>query len=112
MIFMLLRPMWGLIQELKENFEHLVHETWPWTCGWIIIKFCYKKQTKSENYEICHDIIRGGSGKKLRRFCTSCHVCCLQNKASLKNHRVKKNSLRSRVKATIGLGFDFKTFCI
>ena len=56
MIFMLLIPMWGLIQDMKANFEHLVHETWPWTCGQIIFKF-YKKQTKSENYKICHNIM-------------------------------------------------------
>ena len=31
------------------------------TCGRIGFKL-YKSQTKSENHEICHDIIRGGFG--------------------------------------------------
>ena len=32
------------------------HEPWPRMCGQINLKF-YKKQTKSENHKICHDII-------------------------------------------------------
>jgi hypothetical protein len=47
--------MWGRIQEHTRTFEYLVHETWPRTYGRIIFKF-YKKQTKSENHEICQDV--------------------------------------------------------
>jgi len=56
MIFTLLSPMWGRIREIEGNFEHLAHEPWPWTCGQIVLKF-HKKQTKSKNYKICHDIM-------------------------------------------------------
>ena len=60
-----------------------------------------------------HDIIRGGYGKKLRRFHTICHVRCLQTKVSHKKNRsVEKDSVRFGVKVTIELGFDFKTICI
>ena len=60
-----------------------------------------------------HDIIRGGYGKKLRRFGIICHVRCLQTEVSQKNNRsVEKDSVRFGVKVTIELGFDFKTFCI
>ena len=79
MIFILLSPIWGIVEEFKEKFEHLVHETWPWMCGWIGFKF-YKTQTKSENHKICHDIIQG-CDKKLRRFHKSCHVRYLQDEA-------------------------------
>ena len=48
--------MWGRIQEQTTNFEHLVHETWPRTCGRIVFKF-YKKQTKFENHETCQDVM-------------------------------------------------------
>ena len=53
MIFMLLSPMWGCIHEMEGKFGH---EPWPRMCGQINLKF-YKKQTKSENHKICHDII-------------------------------------------------------
>ena len=56
MIFMLFSIMWGRIQEQTTNFEHLVYETWPRTCGRIVFKF-YKMQTKSENHETCWDIV-------------------------------------------------------
>jgi len=56
MIFMLFSIMWGRIQEQTTNFEHLVHETWPQTCGRVVFKF-YKKQTKSENHETCWDVV-------------------------------------------------------
>ena len=60
-----------------------------------------------------HDIIHGGRGKKLRRFRTISHIRCLQTKVSQKKNRsVEKDSVRFGVKATIELGFDFKTFCI
>ena len=55
-IFMLFSIMWGRIQEHTTNFEHLVHETWPRTCGRVVFKF-YKKQTKFENHEICQDVM-------------------------------------------------------
>ena len=51
---MLLSPIWGIVEEFKEKFEHLVHETLPRMCGWIN---SIKKQMKSENHEICHDIV-------------------------------------------------------
>ena len=44
------------MREMKGNFEHLIHETRQRTCGRIIFKF-YKKQTKSENHEICEDLM-------------------------------------------------------
>ena len=56
MIFILFSIMWGHIQEQTTNFEHLVHEIWPRTCGRVVFKF-YKKQTKSENYETCQDVM-------------------------------------------------------
>ena len=42
--------------EMKGNFEYLIHETRPRTCGRIVFKL-YKKQTKSENYEISQDLM-------------------------------------------------------
>ena len=60
-----------------------------------------------------YDIIRGGRGKKLRRFRTIYHVRCLQAEVSPKKNRsVEKDSIRFGVKVTIELRFDFKTFCI
>ena len=56
MIFMLFSIMWGRIQEQTTNFEHLVHETWPRTCGRVVFKF-YKKQTKSKNHKTCQDVM-------------------------------------------------------
>ena len=56
MIFMVLSVVWGRIQERTRNFEHLVHETWPRTCGRIVFKF-YKMQMKSENHETCRDVM-------------------------------------------------------
>ena len=60
-----------------------------------------------------HDIIRGGRGKKMKRFCTICHVRCLQTKVSQKKNRsVENDSVGFGVKVTVKLGFDFKPFCI
>ena len=60
-----------------------------------------------------HDIMRGGCGKKLRRFCTMSQVRCLQTKVSQKKNRsVEKDSIRFGVKVTVELGIDFKTICI
>ena len=67
MIFMLFSIMWGRIQEQTTNFEHLVHETWPRTCGRIVFKF-YKKANevrKSWKLSRCQDIICGGCDKKI-----------------------------------------------
>ena len=51
--------------------------------------------------------------KKLRRFRTICHVRRLQTEASPeKNRSVEKDPVRFRVKMTVELGFDLKTFCI
>ena len=54
LIFMLLSPIWVIVEDLNGKVEHFVHEMWPQTCDQIGSKF-YKKQMKSENYEICHD---------------------------------------------------------
>ena len=51
--------------------EYMTMNLWP-NC----FKF-HKNQMKSENHEICHDIICGGYDKKLRRFHKSYHVCCV-----------------------------------
>ena len=51
MIFMLFSIMWGRIQEQTTNFEHLVHETWPQTCGRVIFKF-YKKFVTYDAYHL------------------------------------------------------------
>ena len=56
MIFMLFSIMWGRIQEQTTNFEYLIHETWPRTCGRVVFKF-YKKQMKTENLETCRDVM-------------------------------------------------------
>ena len=55
-IFLLFSIMWGRIQEQTTNFEHLIHETWPRTCGRVVFKF-YKKQMMSENPETCQDVM-------------------------------------------------------
>jgi len=41
---------------MKRNFEHFVQETRPRTCVRMILKF-YQNQTKSENHEICQDVM-------------------------------------------------------
>ena len=70
----------------------------------------------SENYEISQDLMISyveTMVKKLRWFCTICHVLCLQNEVSQKKNRsVEKDSIRFGVKEMIELGFDFKTFYI
>jgi hypothetical protein len=99
---------------MKRNFKHLVQETRPRTCGLMVFKF-KKKQTKSENQEICQDVMISyvEAVIKKRRFRISCHVRCLQTEASpKKNHTVEKDPVRFRVKLTVELGFHFKTFCI
>ena len=112
LIFMLLSPIWVIVEDFKEKFEYLLHKTWPWTCDRIGFKF-YKKQMNSKNHDICHDIICGGCDKKLRRFCKSYEVCWLRNEVSPKKfQRVQKDSLSFWVKVTIELRFDIKTFCI
>ena len=109
---MLLSPIWGIVKEFKEKFEYLTHETWPRTCGWIVLKF-YKQQMTSEHHEICHDIIPGDYGEKLWRFRKSWHVVCLQIEESSKKFQwVVNDSLGFGVKMTIELRFDIKTFCI
>ena len=56
MIFMLFNLVWGLTYQMKRNFEHLVQKTRPRMCARIVLKF-YKKQMKSENLKIFHDIM-------------------------------------------------------
>ena len=115
MILMLLSPMWGLNREMKENFKHLVHETWPRMCGRITFKF-YKKQTNSENHEICQDLMISyveAVVKNWECFAQFYMYDCLQNEASPKKNRtIEKNLIRFGVKVTVELGFDFKTFCM
>ena len=115
MIFMLLSPVWGLIREMKGNFEHLVHETRPRTCGRMVFKFI-KKQTKSENHEFCEDLVISyvqAVVKNWEGFAQSYHVQCLQTEVSQKkNYSVVKASVRFGVKVMVELGFDFITFCI
>ena len=71
---------------------------------------------KSKNHEICQDLMISyveAMVKKLRRFCTICHIRCLQTEVSKKKNRsVEKDSIRFGVKVTIQLGFVFKTFYI
>ena len=79
MIFMVLSVVWGRIQEWTRNFKHLVHETWPRTCGRVDFKF-YKKQTKSENHQTCQDVKISyveAMIKKWGGFAQICHVRCL-----------------------------------
>ena len=81
---MSLSPDWCLMQEMKKNFEHFVQETRPRTCVRMIFKF-YKNQTKSENHEICQDVMISyveAVVKKLRMFRIICDVWCLQTEAS------------------------------
>ena len=60
-----------------------------------------------------HDIIRGGYGKKIEKVLDNMSCMMFTNQVShKKNHSVEKDSVRFGVKATIELGFDFKTFCI
>ena len=78
MIFMLFSIMWGRIQEQTTNFEHLVYETWPRTCGRIVFKF-YKKQT-IENLETCRDVMISYVEAVIKNwggFAQVCHVRCL-----------------------------------
>ena len=99
---------------MKRNFEHLVQETRPRTCGQMVLnsKKC-KRSLKIMSLSRSHDIISGGCVKKLRRFRTICHVQYLQTKVSQKkNCSVEKDSVRCGVKVIIELGFDFKTFYI
>ena len=114
-IFILWTPMLGHIRQMKGNFKHLVHESWPRTCGGIVLKF-YKKQTNSEklwDLSKYHDIISEGCDKKLRRYSIICHIRFLQSVASLKKNRtVEKDHIRFGVKMTVKLRFDFKTFYI
>ena len=53
---MLFGLVWGLTYEMKRNFEHLVQETQLQTCDQMVFKFL-KKQTKSENHEIFHNVM-------------------------------------------------------
>ena len=90
MIFMLFSIMWGRIQEQTTNFEHLVHETWPLTCGRVVFKF-YKKQTKTENLETCRDVMISyveAVIKNWEGFAQVCHVRCLPPRRPL--HEIMK----------------------
>jgi len=44
------------MQEIKRKFEYFDQETRPRTSVRMIFKF-YKNQTKSENHEICQDVM-------------------------------------------------------
>ena len=56
LIFMLLSPIWVIVEDLNGKVEHFVHEMWPQTCDRIGFKF-YKMQMNSENHEICLDVM-------------------------------------------------------
>ena len=56
MLFMLFSTSYGLFQEQNEIFKHRTHETWPWTCHPVVLKF-YKTQTKSQNHETCRHVM-------------------------------------------------------
>ena len=103
-----------LPEKWKKKFKHLVQETWPRMCGPMVLNSKKASEVwKSWDLSRSHDIIRGGYGKKLRRFQTIYHVWCLQTEVSQKKNRiVEKDSVRFDVKATIELGIDYKTFCI
>ena len=80
---------------------------------WFLNSKKANKVWKSRDLSKSYDIIRGGCGKKLRRFRTICHVWCLRPEVSHKKNRsVERDSVRFVVKVTIELGFSFKTFCI
>ena len=114
MIFMLLSPVWGLTREMKKNRRSCSGNTTTnvWLNGFEILKKA-NEVWKSWDLLRSHDIIRGGHGKKLRRFCIIYHIRCLQTKVSQKkNNSVEKDLVGFRVKVTVELGFDFKTFCI
>ena len=66
---------------------------------------------KSWDLSRSHDIICGGSSKKLRRFRTICHVWCLRPEVSHKKNRsIEKDSVRFGVKVMIELGLTLKLF--
>ena len=62
---------------------------------------------KSENHEICRDGMLSHMEvviKRERRFCTFCHVGCLQTEVSHKKNRsVQKDSIRFGVKEIVEL---------
>ena len=90
MIFILFSIMWGHIQEHTTNFKHLIHETWPQTCGRVVFKF-YKKQTKTENLETCRDVMISYVEAVIKNwggFAQVCHVRCLPPRRPL--HEIMK----------------------
>ena len=114
MIFMLLSPFWGLTREMKKNsnilFRKHDHES---VAEWFLNSKKANKVWKSRDLSKSYDFIRGGCGKKLRRFRIIYHVRRLQTEASPKKNRsVEKDPVRFGVKVTVELEFDFKTFCI
>ena len=114
MIFMLLSPVWGLTREMKRisNILFRKHD-YERVAEWFLNSKKTNKVWKSWDLSRSRDIIHGGHGKKLRRFCIICHVRCLQTEVSQKKNRsVEKDSVRFGIKVMVELGFDFKTFCI
>jgi hypothetical protein len=58
-------------------------------------------------------MIRGGCGKKLRRFQIFCYIRCLEIEASQRKDRsVEQDSMRFGVEVTIELSFDNTTLFI
>jgi hypothetical protein len=84
MIFMLSSLSWGRIQEQTINFEHLVPEACPRTCGRVAFKL-YKRQTKSKNHKTYRDVMISyveAMIKKLRSYHESFHVRYLESEES------------------------------
>jgi len=112
-IFTLLSPVWGRIHKIGGNFEHLAHESWPRTCGWIVLKL-YKKQTKSEKHKFCHDIMISyiEAVVKNRQGFTQVitYVPYKSKHLRRKSIELRRSPFRFWVKVTDKLGFDFKTF--
>ena len=91
-------------------FTKLDHER---VAEWFLNSKKANKVWKSWDLSKSHDFIRGGCGKKLRRFWTICHVRCLQTEISQKKNRsVENDPVRFGFKVTIKIGFDFKSFYI
>ena len=114
MILMLLSLVWGLIRETKRNFEDLFrkhdHEH---------VAECFLNSKKSKRSLKITRFVKISwyhtwrLWKKSRRFRTIYHVRPLQTEASPKKNRsVEKDSVRFRVKVTVELRFDFKSFYI
>ena len=105
----------SLIHEMEGNFEDLSHKPRPQPCGRIVLKF-YKKQMKSENYNICRDIMISYAVAKVNNWEGFVQVIMY---AAYKSKHLRRRSMelwrslfRFWVKVTVELGFDYEIFCI